>query len=384
MPSVIVVGGGYAGVTAAVELESRDAGPVTLLESTDRLGGRARSVAVPGAPDLALDLGAHYFGAHHRRVRALAERCAPGETFTRAKVYGDDPAFRIHAGGKWRVTSEKTSFFGIQGLPKSAPFAHVTAIFDSLCRFLTMESRIDVRRPWETRGAAELDAMTAAEWIERQPVPPWIHDMWRLALIDIQSVYPEDVSLLYWLWYAASNGGFLTIANDFEGGPQEFAVGCGLGGLLERFAGEIRGEVVLDMPVVAVDHSDRASVLVRTADGQERRADHVVVAVTPAVAGRITWSPALSALRELLHRQRAGHASKAVVFYAEPWWWDSNGHHHIGYSGGARRDGIEWILDTSHPSGRQHSLTAFVSDVLIDRAGADPASRQAAVLDGAR
>ena len=68
MLGAIVVGGGYAGVSAAVELERRGCGPVTLLEAAGRLGGRAWSVPVPGGNGHALDLGAHYFGRRHRRV----------------------------------------------------------------------------------------------------------------------------------------------------------------------------------------------------------------------------------------------------------------------------------------------------------------------------
>jgi monoamine oxidase len=377
----VVIGGGYTGVSAAVEIERRGGGPVLLLEATDRLGGRARSVAVPDtAGAYALDLGAHYFGRQHTRVRALVARLLPpGAMFDRLSLYGDDPAFRILAGGTWRTTSQKSSVFGIQGLPKRSPVAHISAILDSLCRFLALESRIDVERPWRTPNAKALDAVTAEQWIASQPVPPWIKDMWRLALIDIQSIYPEQVSLLYWLWYAASNGGFLHIANDFTGGPQEFAVDCGLGGLLERYAEEVRGEVMLDSPVVTIDHGTPDHVVVETAAGATHVAKHVVVAVTPGIASRISYTPELSPPRQLLHRQPVGHAIKAILHYEKPWWWDSNGVHHIGYSGGARRDGIEWVLDTSHPSGVQYSLTAFVSDVLIDRAGRDGGNRQAAV-----
>ena len=52
---VVIVGGGWAGLSAAVELCSHKV-PVTLLESARQLGGRARSVRIN---DMIVDNGQH-------------------------------------------------------------------------------------------------------------------------------------------------------------------------------------------------------------------------------------------------------------------------------------------------------------------------------------
>lgn len=72
-PSVAILGGGYAGMAAAVELAARDV-PVTVFEAAPVLGGRARRVTVN---DTALDNGLHILiGAYSETLR-LIDRVAP-------------------------------------------------------------------------------------------------------------------------------------------------------------------------------------------------------------------------------------------------------------------------------------------------------------------
>ena len=71
--TVAVIGGGYAGMAAAVELAGRDIA-VTVFEAGPALGGRARRVTVH---DTALDNGLHILiGAYSETLR-LIEKVAP-------------------------------------------------------------------------------------------------------------------------------------------------------------------------------------------------------------------------------------------------------------------------------------------------------------------
>ena len=67
---VVIVGGGWAGLAAAVELCSNKI-PVTLLESAPQLGGRARSVR---AADMLVDNGQHLLIGAYRSVLGLMGR----------------------------------------------------------------------------------------------------------------------------------------------------------------------------------------------------------------------------------------------------------------------------------------------------------------------
>lgn len=67
---VLIVGAGWAGVAAALELHAHSI-PVTLLESAGRPGGRARTVEVDGT---LFDNGQHLLiGAYHETLRLLSQ-----------------------------------------------------------------------------------------------------------------------------------------------------------------------------------------------------------------------------------------------------------------------------------------------------------------------
>ncbi len=94
--SVAIIGGGWAGLAAAVTLAEQQV-PVTLFESAAQLGGRARRVAING---LSLDNGQHILiGAYHETLRLLNQ---VGVDFERA-CFGPalrlqvEPAFRLQA-----------------------------------------------------------------------------------------------------------------------------------------------------------------------------------------------------------------------------------------------------------------------------------------------
>ena len=73
-PSVAIIGGGYAGMAAAVELASRKV-PVTVFEAAPGLGGRARRVTFN---DTALDNGLHILiGAYTETLRLIGQVAPP-------------------------------------------------------------------------------------------------------------------------------------------------------------------------------------------------------------------------------------------------------------------------------------------------------------------
>lgn len=366
MFDLIVVGAGYAGVHCAVEYERLvpDA-RVLVLEAADAPGGRARSLPQPHGT--AIDLGAHYLGVQHRRAMALARRLLGEEQiYSHIPNFGPDPAFRLWLDGSWRITTRETSFLQIQGLSKKAPLHDRLRMFESLMLYLALEQLIDVCRPWRSAFARRLDSLTVDDWVASQGVPQWIAQMWEVACKGLYSSEGARLSLLYWLWYFASNRGFVEAVNDFTGGPQEFGLRVGLGGLLERHAAELRGELRTSTIVTRIEQ-DREGAWVTTADGERLRTARVVVALSPATAGRIAFEPALSEPRRLLQSQPMGHACKMVAHYREPWWRDSlEGLQFIGYDGGSSAHGLEWGLDISVPGTDEYRLMCFVHPRMWD------------------
>ena len=70
--SCIVVGAGFAGLTAAYRLTA--AGwKVTVLEARNRIGGRVWSYRFPQAPELVCEMGGEWIGNDHKKIIALAK-----------------------------------------------------------------------------------------------------------------------------------------------------------------------------------------------------------------------------------------------------------------------------------------------------------------------
>src|SRR5579862_6092714 len=105
--SCIVVGAGFAGLTAAYRLTA--AGwKVTVLEARNRTGGRAWSYRFQQAPELVCEMGGEWIGKDHPRILALAKEL---------NVALEPHAFRVwllqheqlQAPGNWDFSAESRS-----------------------------------------------------------------------------------------------------------------------------------------------------------------------------------------------------------------------------------------------------------------------------------
>jgi monoamine oxidase len=106
-PSCIVVGAGFAGLTAAYRL-SAAGWKVTVLEARNRMGGRAWSYKFPQAPELVCEMGGEWIGKDHKRILALSEEL---------KIALEPHAYRVwllqkeqlHSPGSWNFSPESQS-----------------------------------------------------------------------------------------------------------------------------------------------------------------------------------------------------------------------------------------------------------------------------------
>jgi uncharacterized protein with NAD-binding domain and iron-sulfur cluster len=82
MPTVAILGGGVAGLSAAQELAERGFS-VTVYERNDRFGGKARSMPVPGTddsgPPLPGEHGFRFFPGFYRHVTDTMKRIPYGD-----------------------------------------------------------------------------------------------------------------------------------------------------------------------------------------------------------------------------------------------------------------------------------------------------------------
>jgi squalene-associated FAD-dependent desaturase len=162
---VIIVGGGWAGLAAAVELCAHEI-PVKVLESAQQLGGRARSICTG---DMIYDNGQHLFIGAYRSVLSLMEKIGVDcdKTFLRQPL-----TLRLIKGNRTNL------HFKIPRLP--APFHLLSAILTA--RGLSTTDRIQAlrfgRRLPELSIAEHQDISVEALMHSEAQTPALIKKVW--------------------------------------------------------------------------------------------------------------------------------------------------------------------------------------------------------------
>lgn len=345
---VVVVGAGYAGLSAARRLRAagRD---VVVFEADDRVGGRTRTERVAG--DWAVDLGGQWLAPGHTRFAALA------------RAYGA-ATFSAHTEGADLLLSGAARRRYTGSVPPLPP--HVTAALGiAIWRMERLSARVDLERPWGTPGADRLDATTVADWLRRAIPVPQARRLAEVLLGAELSVAAGSVSMLALLTTIRAVGG-VSAGVAAESGGVLFTEGAD--GPALSIAAELGDAVRLGTPVTAVQKSGDGMVV-----GGVRCA-RVVVAVPPPLAGRIAYDPPMPADRDhLTQRMPMGSVLKVFAVYDRPFWRED------GLSGQALAlDGLT-AFDVSRPGG-PGCLCVLVPGRAAHRLGALPTAERRATL----
>lgn len=337
---VAVIGAGFAGLTAARELQ-RAGRTVRVLEARDRVGGRTDTTEVGG---VTVDLGGQWVGPGQQRVYDLAAELGV-ETFPQFEA-GDAVLLR---NGRAERRGDV-----VDAVSDSAVGAYIEAV----AALEELSEGLDVSRPWDAPDAATLDGTTMASWMADNVADEDGADLLTLTIQAVFATEPSNISVLHFCFYCASAGGWAKLT-DTEGGAQQDRLAGGVRPLAERLADQLGDALVLGVPVRRIDHGDDGSggnVVVHH-DGGQVRARRVVVAIPPTLAGRIDYRPALPAWRDqLTQRMPAGSVIKFHVVYDTPWWRDQGLSGQVLHVGGR----IDVTFDGSPPDGPSAGRTPGV------------------------
>lgn len=328
----IVVGAGLAGLGAAEALR-RGGQRVIVLEAQERVGGRLLSGETGG---VVVNLGGQWVGPDHTEVLGLAAELGIATTPTY-----DDGTTVLHLRGR-RYEQRGT-------LPRLNPIA-VADLVQGIARLHRHARRVPLAAPWETPGAARLDGMTMATWIERSLHTRASRALVREMVLGQLAADPAEVSVLgvcYDLRSAGLLRGFAH-AEDmwFERGAQLLATGL---------AGHLGDAVHLGQAVRRIDHGS-GGVRVHT-DTDCVAADSAVVSLPPVLCGRLAFDPPLPAWRDrLVQRMPMGDVIKVALVYETPFWRQR------GLSGTIVSDAgpVSLTSDSSPTSGGNGVLVGFV------------------------
>jgi L-amino acid dehydrogenase len=381
---VVVVGAGLSGLVAARALQAAGRS-VRLIEAAPAVGGRMCGLRLDldmpaGRRQPWIDMGGQWVGPTQTRILALLDQAGIRRF--------DSP----HVGATvLRFGDTRCTFAGFfQGFPEGQPPAVPRADWDdamaALARFQDLAEQLPPdRHPHHHPAANALDRLSFHDWIAANthtPFAAWYFAYFCRAVGFLGPAEPEQVSLLHVLWGQRT-------APQGEHPEQELLHG-GAGQLPALLAAEL-GEGVLRLgePVRAVVQGQIASAGDPACSGGDHpvqvhtdRAAYpcraVIVAMPPALAAYLRFSPELPADRLALQEGMVmGACAKVLVLYARPWWREQ------GFSGIAIGDRpcLELVADSSDPETDVGVLAGFVVGHRYHRwAQLDGPGRKAAVL----
>lgn len=334
---VVVIGAGLAGLSAARILTVADR-DVVVLEARDRVGGRVYTR--PASDGTLLDLGAQWIGPTQDRLAALAAEV--GVSTFPSYDSGDNIEYR---------NGQRTTYSG--AIPAVDPMVTMEVI-EKMLDLNIMASEVPLDTPWKAPNAAILDAQTVATWMEANIQAEGARNLLTLAVQAVFSAEPRDLSLLHFLFYIHSGGSLNQLLSVTRGAQESrFAGGAQL--VANRVAEALGPRVVLNAPVHSIRQDD-AGVRVES-EAMIVAAQQAIVAIPPALAGRLRYSPPLPALRDqLTQRMPMGTVIKVHCLYETPFWRDD------GLTGQVTSDTgiIRITFDNSPESGTPGVLLSFI------------------------
>jgi monoamine oxidase len=334
---VAIVGAGFAGLSAALDLAERDIDCI-VLEARDRVGGRVLNHDLGGGK--VVEVGGQWVGPTQTALLDMASRMGVA-TFP-THVEGESVIEYRGRVSRYRGT-----------IPQIHPAVLVQVEWVRR-RLDAMASQVPLEAPWGARRAAEWDRVTFDEWMRRNAPSRGARMLVRLAIRSVFGTEPEDVSLLHVLFYIGSAGGFDALV-DTSGGAQDSRFVGGSQLVTIRMAEALGERVALSAPVRRME--DRGTSVAIEADGLTVQAERVIVSTSPTLAARIAYEPALPPVRDAMtQRMPQGAIVKCMAVYPEPFWREE------GLSGVGVSDGgsVNAIFDNSPPDGSPGVLLGFL------------------------
>ena len=194
-PTVVVVGGGLAGVCAAETiLQNHDRCTVILLEASQVLGGRLRSATINDShgKQHSVDIGGQFVGPLHTQLQGLLERF-------------DLPLVPSYTDGADLVDDGKRVSRSVKVHKTVIPKLGVLSLLDLSINTKPKLERLIARTSRDEDE--ELNALTVSSWMTKHC---WTEGSARLLQLCVELVFgcePTQISMLTLVEFARASGG---------------------------------------------------------------------------------------------------------------------------------------------------------------------------------
>ena len=288
--NTIIIGGGFAGVTAARELSLLNQN-VTLLEARDRLGGRTWSSNID---DKQIELGGAY--VHYTQPFVWSEIQRYG--LEAVPIVTDN--FRIICfDGK-----QASQIDGMQWAHEMMPVFQ--NYFES--SFAAWPRPYEAKTNWDM--LVELDRRSALDRMDDIDLTA----MQRITLISyLESCSHNKIENTSYVemmrWFALSGHNLMALSESVG----TYKLAQGTGALINAIAADTQAEINLSTRVLKVEQTDN-EVSVTTEQGKIMRADKVLVAVPMNVVSQIEFTPELQQPRiDAAAEKHSGEGFKVIL-----------------------------------------------------------------------
>jgi monoamine oxidase len=316
---VVVIGAGFAGLSAARHLH-RAGVDVVVIEASHRVGGRSFTDTTEAG--FQIDQGGQWIGPGQHHLAALADEFGVSTFPTYTAGQGIDLCDGV-----------RSPYVGL------IPTRDANAAAEGIAYMLDLDLAafdVPLDAPWSAPDALALDAQTLATHLAEHVEARVARDIITVAIKAIFGTEPEELSLLFALFYLHAGGGISNLVRTtggaqesrFVGGSQQLAVGL---------AAELGDRVLLGTPVTSVrQDDDSVSVTARQCapgtDPSDPQSTHqpltinarrAIIAMSPTLAARLTFTPPLPGRRDqLCMRMPMGSVTKVHAMYEDPFWRD--------------------------------------------------------------
>lgn len=287
-PRVIIIGAGFAGLSAAYALQKRKV-DVLLLEARNRIGGRVFSHIMDEKEKLVIELGAEWVGNSHERLQNLCNEFGlelQNNQFDSHLIYQG----KYYKNGEWDYSAD-----------------------------------------WKKKFQAMMDAYPRLTQAEKLKIDKM--DWWRYLVnhgcegrdLDLRELL-DSTDFGETIRSVSAFGALAEYAESSEKNEMDLKIKGGNSRLAEKMADAIgRDKILLQHGVTRVVQQVKGGVTVYCANGQSFKADKLICTAPTFAVKKIKWEPGLPADQvNAINELQYARINKNPLLFKKRFWKDES------------------------------------------------------------